>query len=156
MTVHQEDKVERMKQIKKIEKLLRHYTYYKVGLMNLQKQLDYIMPDISAKYEVTQGTVGTFKIISPTEKCAIDRIESKKALILHEEIERYSIIIESIDEAVSELDEMERKFVELRYVNRKTMKQTSIEMGYSEKHLFNLRNQVMDKFLISLRGLLDF
>lgn len=156
MTVNQEDKVERSKQIKKIERLLRYYTYYKVGLMNLQKQLDYIMPEITARYEIVKGTVGTFKLTSQTEKFAIDRIESKKALMLYEDIERYNIIIDSIDEAVSELDPIEREFIEKRYINRMTMKQTAQEMGYSEKYLFNIRNQAMDKLLISLRGLLEF
>lgn len=152
----QKDKTIRVKQIKKIEKYLRQYTSYKIGLMTLQKQLDYIMPNITATYELVEGSAGTFKITSSTEKYAIDRIESKRALMLHEDIERYSIIIESIDQAVSELDPIERKFVELRYINRKTIQQTSIELGYSEKHIFNLRHKVMDKLLISLRGLLQF
>lgn len=152
----QKDKTIRVKQIKKIEKYLRQYTSYKIGLMTLQKQLDYIMPNITATYELVEGSAGTFKITSSTEKYAIDRIESKRALMLHEDIERYSIIIESIDQAVSELDPIERKFVELRYINRKTIQQTSIELGYSEKHIFNLRQKVMDKLLISLRGLLQF
>lgn len=149
----EDKKTRRIKEIKKIEKLLRQYTTYKIGLMTLQKQLDYIMPNITATYELVEGTSGTFKI-SSTEKYAIDRIESKRALLLHEDIEKYRMIIESIDEAVSELDPIERKFVEVRYINRKTIAQTSIELGYSEKHVFNLRNQVMDKLLISLRGLL--
>ena len=148
------ENMSRVKQIKKIEKFLRQYTTYKIGAMTLQKQLDYIMPNITATYELVEGSAGTFKITSSTEKYAIDRIESKRALMIHEDIANYNLIIESIDNAVSELDEIERKFVELRYINRKTISQTSIELGYSEKHIFNLRNQVMDKLLISLRGLL--
>jgi DNA-binding CsgD family transcriptional regulator len=41
----------------------------------------------------------------------------------------------------------------LRYFDRKTVAETSIELGYSEKHIFNLRQQVMEKLLISLKGL---
>lgn len=154
MTQAEDKKTMRIKQIKKIEKYLRQYTTYKIGIKTLQKQLDYIMPNITATYELVEGTSGTFKITSSTEKYAIDRIESKRALMLHEDIAKYNLIIDSIDNAVSELDEIERKFVELRYINRKTIAQTSIELGYSEKHIFNLRQQVMDKLLISLRGLL--
>ena len=148
------NKNKKTSQIKKIEKFLRQYTTYKIGVMSLQKQLDYIMPNITATYELTEGSTGTFKITSSTEQYAIDRIESKRALMLHEDIAKYNLIIESIDNAVSELDEIERKFVELRYINRKTIAQTSMELGYSEKHIFNLRHQVMEKLLISLRGLL--
>lgn len=148
------NKNKKTSQIKKIEKFLRQYTTYKIGVMSLQKQLDYIMPNITATYELAEGSTGTFKITSSTEQYAIDRIESKRALMLHEDIAKYNLIIESIDNAVSELDEIERKFVELRYINRKTIAQTSMELGYSEKHIFNLRHQVMEKLLISLRGLL--
>lgn len=148
-----EDKALKSKHIKRIEKHLRQYTTYKIGMMTLQKQLDHIMPNVTATYKLSEGSNGTFEITSETEDYAVDRIESKKALMLHEDIERYGIIIESIDQAVSDLDEIERKFVEVRYINRKTIAQTSIELGYSEKHIFNLRHQVMDKLLISLRGL---
>lgn len=148
------NKNKKTSQIKKIEKFLRQYTTYKIGVMSLQKQLDYIMPNITATYELAEGSTGTFKITSSTEQYAIDRIESKRALMLHEDIAKYNLIIESIDNAVSELNEIERKFVELRYINRKTIAQTSMELGYSEKHIFNLRHQVMEKLLISLRGLL--
>lgn len=149
-------KLTRKQEIAKLEKHLRNYTQYKVGLMTLQKQLDYIMPDITATYEVIEGSTGTFNIESSTENVAIDRIESRRALILHEDIERYTLLIDSIDEAVSQLDDIEKKFVEVRYINRKTVVQTSFELGYSEKHIFNIRNQVLEKLLISLRGLIQF
>lgn len=148
------NKNKKASQIKKIEKFLRQYTTYKIGVMSLQKQLDYIMPNITATYELAEGSTGTFKITSSTEQYAIDRIESKRALMLHEDIARYNLVIESIDDAVSELDDIERRFIEVRYINRKTIAQTSMELGYSEKHIFNLRHQVMEKLLISLRGLL--
>ena len=149
-----ENKTIRANHIKQIEKYLRQYKTYKIGVMTLQKQLDYIMPNITATYEIADGSVGTFRLTSSTEQYAIDRIESKRALIIYEDIERYNLIINSIDRAVSELDELEKEFVELRYINRKTIAQTTIEMGYSEKHIFNIRKNVLDKLLISLRGLL--
>lgn len=149
-------KSDRIKGIKSIEKYLRQYTTYKIGILTLQKQLDHIMPNITASYEVEEGSIGTFNIKSDIQDVAIDRIESKRALVLHEDMARYSLIVESIDDAVSELDDIERDFVELRYINRNTIQRTSIELGYSEKHIFNLRHQVMDKFLISLKGLTQF
>lgn len=150
------EKMTRQQEVLKIEKHLRNYTQYKVGLLTLQKQLDHIMPNVTAKFELIGGGTGTFNIESTTENVAIDRIESKKALILHEDIEHYNMLVDSIDEAVSELDDIERKFVEVRYINRRTVTQTSFELGYSEKHIFNIRNQVLDKLLISLKGLSHF
>jgi DNA-directed RNA polymerase specialized sigma subunit len=114
------------------------------------------MPNITATYEVSEGSSGTFNIKSDTENYAIDRIESKKALILHEDIAKYDMLIGSMDQAIEELDDIEKKFIQLRYIERRTIMQTSIELGYSEKYVFNLRNHVMDKLLISLKGLLQF
>ena len=121
----------------------------------MREQLEFIMPDITASYEVQEGTTGTFNIKSDTEKYAIDRIESKRALVLHEDIARYELIINSIKEATESLDDLEQEYVKLRYFERFTMQQVSIELGYSEKRIFNLRNEVMDKLLISLKGLLQ-
>lgn len=154
--IKKNDKISRQQQIRKIEKHLRNYTTYKVGLLTLQKQLDYIMPNVTASFSLTGGSTGTFNIESSTEQVAIDRIESRRALVLHEDIAHYSMLVDSIDSAVSELEEMERKFVQHRYINRKTIIQTSFEINCSEKHVYNIRNQVMDQLLISLRGLLQF
>ena len=149
-------KENRNKEFKKIERYLRNYKNYKTGLITLKKQLDFIMPSMTASYEILEGSTGTFNIKNETEQFAIERIEGKRALVIHEDIQRYKIIIESIDEALKELDDIEKTFVQLRYFERRTIQQTSIEIGYSEKYVFNLRNQVLDKLLISLKGLIQF
>lgn len=143
-------------QIKKIESYLRAYETYKLGIINLQKQLDYIMPNVTASYELREGSTGTFNIKSDTEKYAIDRIESKKALIIHEDIERYKIIINSIDEAMKGLNDIERDFIKYRYFKRQQINQIMDTLGYSEKYIFTIRNHIMNKLLISLKGLLQF
>ncbi|WP_018130699.1 sigma-70 RNA polymerase sigma factor region 4 domain-containing protein [Effusibacillus pohliae] len=143
-------------QIRSIETHLRHYRMYKSGIRNLQKQLDYIMPSMTANYEMREGSSGTFVISSTTEKYAIDRIESKRALDLHEQIRRFQLIVDSIDDAVGELAEMEQQFVRYRYFDGCSVKKTAELMGYSEKNIFVIRNQTMDKLLISLAGVLDF
>ncbi|WP_373896366.1 sigma-70 family RNA polymerase sigma factor [Virgibacillus sp. CBA3643] len=143
-------------QIKWIEKHLRSYKTYKVGLQTLKKQLDYIMPNMTASYDLSEGSSGTFNIKSTTEDYAIDRIESKKALMIHEDISRYKMLIDSIDDALKDLDEVEREFVEYRYIKRCTIPQTSIELGFSEDVIFRTRKHVMDKLMISLRGLIQF
>lgn len=142
--------------IKKIEQYLRSYRNYVIGIKSLQKQLDHIMPDITVSYEVSEGSTGTFNIKSDTENYAIDRIESKQATMIYEDIANYQIIIDSIDSAVSNLDSIQKKFIELRYFDKKTIAEVSIELGYSEKYIFNLRKQIMDELLISLRALLSF
>lgn len=142
------------KAIKKIEMYLRNYNHYIVGIKNMKRQLDFIMPNMTARYELSEGSSGTFNISSSTEKYAIDRIESKRALELHESIQKYELIVNSIDGALKELEPIEKDFINLRYFKLKTIQQTAIDLGYSEKYVFNLRNGIMDKLIISLKGLL--
>ena len=145
----------KIQRIKHIEKHLRNYPTYEAGIKAMEIQLDYIMPNMSASYDVAGGG-SAFHISSSTENCAIDRIESKRALEIHETMEKYAVIINSIDEAMKELDDTERLFLRLRYFKGYKMPKTALEMNYSEKHLFNIRNQIFDKLLISLQGLLYF
>jgi DNA-directed RNA polymerase specialized sigma subunit len=136
-----------------IESHLRHYRTYKIGIVNCQKQLDYIMPNITARYDYIQGS--TFYIGNNTERVAIDRVESKRALDLHEEIEKYKIITESIDNAFNELSSIEQKFVDLRYFDRMAIYDVKTVLGYSEdKSVFRIRRHVLDRFFISLNNLL--
>ena len=136
-----------------IENYLRHYLTYKVGIKNCQNQLDYLMPNITARYDYIQGS--TFYINNSTERVAIDRIESKRALDLHEEIERYKIITESIDNAFGELKPQEKDFVEYRYFSCMPVYEVKTLMGYSEESVFRIRRHVLEKFFISLNNLLS-
>jgi len=146
----------RIQNIKKIERHLRNYHTYKVGIKNLTKQLEYIMPSMTASYDLVGGSSGVFNIKSDTENYAIDRIESRRALELHEDIKRYEIIISAIDEALNGLEETEKEFIEHRYIEGMTITKTAMELGYSEQHIFNIRNRAFNKLLISLKGILEF
>lgn len=141
--------------VKEIENHLRHYKTYQVGIRNRKKQLDFIMPNMTASYDLAEGSNGSFRISSSTEKYAIDRIESRRALDLHDDIKRYELIISSIDEALEDLSEIEQKFVTYRYFQDISVSKTARLMGYSEKHIFSIRHSAMDKLLISLKGLVD-
>lgn len=138
-----------------IENFLAKYNTYKIGIRNCQKQLDYMMPSLTAHYE-TNGERATFYIANNTERVAIDRITSKQALDLLEEIEQYRLIVTSINEAMKDLDEEQAKFVELRYFQGKKMYQIKEIMNYShEKALYRIRSQILDKFAISLKNLIS-
>ncbi|MFC4618638.1 sigma-70 family RNA polymerase sigma factor [Camelliibacillus cellulosilyticus] len=138
-----------------VERLLRHYRYYKSGIVNLKRQLDYIMPGCVANYDIVEGSTGTFSIRSTTEKYAIDRIESKRALDLHEKIKKYELIVKCIDDSLKGLTEEERRFVEIRYFDNKPIRYAADVLGYSERSIFNLRRDVLDKLKISLSGVIN-
>lgn len=136
-----------------IENYLNKYFTYKVGIKNCQNQLDYMLPSLTCRYE-SDGKSATYHISNNTEQVALDRITSKKALDLLEEIEQYKIIISSIDNALGELDEKQKTFIELRYFKGLKMYEIKPLMHVSEeKALYRIRRQVLDKFLISLNNL---
>lgn len=146
---------EKKQNLKRIEYHLRNYYSYQAGRDNLNKQLEFIMPSMTASYEF-HGDTGTFNIKSTTEDYAIDRIESKKALVIHEEIERYNIIIQSIDEAYTTLCDLEKWFIDIRYFQQKTIAETAKNIRRSEKTVHRIRNDALDKLNIALMGLVQF
>ena len=121
--------------------------------MNCEKQLNYIMPNITANFDF----VGNSSFIAnSTEKIALDRIESLRALELHETIKRYTCICESIENAFKELKSQEQDFVKLRYFDCEPMQYVTTALGYAEeKSVYRIRRHVLDKLLISLKNLLD-
>lgn len=139
--------------IRTIEKHLNHYHQYKIGIKNLQLQIDSIMPSMTVSYELREGSTGTFSIKSDVENYAIDRIEGRRALLLHEEMKQYQLYIDCIDAALEGLDEDELDFVITRYINGLSVKKTAETLGYAESSVFVKRQQVMDKLIHSLGGL---
>jgi DNA-directed RNA polymerase specialized sigma subunit len=114
-----------------------------------------MMPSLTARYD-SDGRSASYYIANDTEKVALDRITSKRALILLEEIEQNKIIISSIDNALDELDEKQKTFVQLRYFSGLKMYEVKTQMHVSEeKTLYRIRRQILDKFVISLGSLIN-
>lgn len=139
-----------------IENHLRFYNTYQVGIKNCEQQLEYIMPSLVTRYGAdTNGSF--FFITNDTEKTAIDRIEGKRALDLREEIERFNLITSSIENALSDLKEQEKNFVQWRYFECLPIHKVKEKLGYSDdKSIYRIRRHVLDKLMISLNNLLSF
>jgi DNA-directed RNA polymerase specialized sigma subunit len=139
-----------------IENHLRFFKTYLVGIKNCEQQLEYIMPSLVARYEITDSGESLF-IINNTENVALDRIEGKRALDLREEIEKNKLITSSIENAINDLKQQEKDFVEWRYFECLPMHEVKLKLGYSEeKSVYRIRRHVLDKLLISLKNLLSF
>ena len=137
-----------------LENHLRYFKTYQVGVKNLEQQLEYIMPSLVTNYGADAGGSSFFSISNTTEKFALDRIEGKRALDLREEIERFKLITSCISNALNDLKEKERDFVEYRYFDCLSIQEVKSKMGYSEdKSIFRIRRHVLDKLLISLSNL---
>lgn len=92
-------------------------------------------------------------MVSSTERFAIDRIESKKALDLHEQIARSQTIVESIETALEVLEEKERSFVEYRYFHCLPFNEIATAMNQSERSVFDIKKRATEKLVISLANL---
>lgn len=139
-----------------IEQHLRLFNTYQTGIKNCEKQLDYIMPSLITRYEISADTGETHFIVNNTEKVALDRIESKRALDLREEIERFKIITGSIENALQDLKTVEAAFVNWRYFECLPIQEVKIKLGFSEERsVYRIRRHVLDKLLISLNNLLS-
>ena len=137
-----------------IESHLRYFETYKIAIINLKKQLEYILPTLTTRYDFDFDGNHTFTV-NDTEKVAIDRIESKRALDLHEEIKQYQIIVESIENAFQQLKPIEQQFVKERYFECLSMEEVTKLLGYAQaKSAYQIKKRVLDKLQISLSNLL--
>lgn len=140
-----------------IENHLRFYKTYLVGIKNCEQQLDYIMPNITTKFGADNHGAFFYVVSDTTANIAIDRIEGKRALDLKEEIEKYKIITASIENALKELREQEKHFVNHRYFECLPIQEVKSKLGFSEERsVYRIRRHVLDKLLISLNNLLSF
>ncbi|WP_202078268.1 sigma factor-like helix-turn-helix DNA-binding protein [Caldalkalibacillus salinus] len=152
MTVLAKNKTSRYREI---EYHLRQFRQYKVGMSNLKSQVELILPRTTSSYEKREGQHHVNWSRSSTEDCVMERLESQKVKALEQEIQKYQIIVHSIEQSLKELDEMERQFVQYRYFQRWTIRKISLELGYSESSVHALRRQLLNKLDISLKGILS-
>lgn len=135
-----------------IENYLKDYNAYKIGIINCQKQLQYITPTLVTGYSIERQE---FFVPNDTAVVAIERIEGKGTEKLRDEIKRFTLIVESIDRAVESLQDKHRRFVELRYFQALPMQKVMETLEYTEeKSVYRIRRKVLDKFLISLNNLI--
>lgn len=140
-------------EFKKIEKHLKQYPKYKLGIENLRKQLDHVYPRTTATYDLSkEGSSGTFLFNSNTETYGIKRAELGKAL--QEEIDYYEMIIASIDRTMDVLKEKEKLYVQYRYFDNLDNRDVAEKLDCSLKMMYNIRDHFKETAQISLRNLL--
>lgn len=120
---------ERKTYIKRIEFHLRNWKNYKAAVLNLERRME---------KEQKNG-------LAVKERNAEYQIDAEKRL--------YQFLLDSMETAVSELDELERKLVECRYIHNWSMGKCAMEIGYSEKTLFLMKKSLLDKLLVSLAAI---
>lgn len=130
-------KKEKKDKIKLIEYYLRHYTTFKVANDNLQRQLQYLTPDENQSH------------------LSMNSDEKEKIIIIRKKLNETLLIENSIENAISNLDMIEQKFINLRYFRNYSIEKTAQTIGYSKASLYVLRSRIMDKLLISFGGMIS-
>lgn len=136
-----------------IERHLENYHSYQVSIENCKRQLDNILPNITANYELREGSTGSFTFSSSTENAVLDRMQSKDALDLVEKMNVSKLIVESIDRALEVLSPFQQKFVQVRYFRGCSAQETMDELGLARTD--RVRESVLEKLVISLYNILN-
>lgn len=135
----------------RIENHLSNYRQYQTGIKNAQMALDYLIPGYTANYEIMEGKSGYFSFKSSTETAAIDRIESRRAFVLHEDLKLYTLLVNAIDNAMSDLDETEEALIKYRYFEKWNFDQISYKLGYTQRNLFHIKDRALEKLYVNLK-----
>lgn len=135
LNVEKLSKQERKKLVKAIENHLKNYKHYSVGIINMERKIKY-HNSLSKNNEYTHV------------------IEENESDSLHSRLTEYQLLVETIDCALEELNEMERSFIEYRYFDRWSMEKCAQHLQYSNQSLFVLRNKIMEKLIISLDSII--
>ncbi|WP_163581273.1 transcriptional regulator [Gracilibacillus saliphilus] len=131
-------KTERKKAIKVIEKHLKKYNSYKIAIINMKEQLDRIQSRNATK-------TNTLTLSEKIEEQ--ERLESY--------LEELELLVESIDRSLEDLSDLEVEFIQYRYFNKWSIEKSALNLGYSGKAIFSIRNQIMDKLIISLSPIIQ-
>lgn len=129
-------KSKRKQYIKQIEQFLKNFNNYKVAIINVTEQLDHLH----------------MKANSHTKRESYEAVIEK----LNNELKDNILIVELIERSLEELNEIELLFIKYRYSNKWSIEKTAQNLGYSNKALFTIRNQIMDKLIISLGSLIHY
>ena len=150
----------RKERVKRIEFHLRNYHQYLAAIQIIERHARVlhsdILPNITASYDLREGTAGTFIVRSSTEDAALRRIErGAMPPEMAAQKAKYELIAESIEVALDRLNNQERWFIERRYFADVSIVDLADEMQASPTFVYDIRNSVFDKLLISLSAIED-
>lgn len=133
------DKQVRKSYVKNIEKHLKNYKFYLKAIVNIEKQF--------TKFSSNEFSNNSL----PQELSNNESMQSIK-----NKLNFLKFITENIDDALEELNDVELQYIECRYFKKWSINKSALEMGYSDKALFPIRNQLMEKLLILLGSIVLF
>ena len=136
----------------KVEKMLSNYKMMKIGIINMEQEIEYLKQDDGVKgigfdSISTSPTNQTSDIVANT---VIAR--SEKIHYLERIIERNKKDIERLDRALDGLEGIEKTVVVERYINARQWWQVASVAKYSERHCKRIRTEAINKLAVGIFG----
>lgn len=138
--------------IRHTEKTLRSYKQLKANIKILEKENKMLASMIATlpAIEYDSIKVQSSGLGNPTEKDALKLIERR--LKVKNELENTKHMIFKIDTAMSSLDEIHRRVVQMSFIEGKSWVSMSMKLDYSERQLRRIRDVAVYKVTIALFG----
>lgn len=140
------------KYYKNIERLLYNYNMLKINIEIADKQLDELKESdgmTSITYDEEKSSP-THKFHSQTEDTAIRNITVEDLIIKRKEKLRNKL--EILNLLISGLNNIEKKVIEMYYIEGRQWWQVAYEVKYSERWCKHIRTEAIKKLSIGLYG----
>ncbi|QXN67731.1 hypothetical protein [Mycolicibacterium phage J1] len=140
------------KYYKNIERLLYNYNMLKINIEIADKQLEELKENdgMNAITYDEEKTSPTFKITSQTEDTAMRNIVAEDLIIKRKETLKNKL--KTLELLISGLNEIERKVIEMYYIEGRQWWQVAYEVKYSERWCKHIRTEAIKKLSIGLYG----
>lgn len=138
--------------IRHTEKTLRSYKQLKANIKILEKENKMLANMIATlpAIEYDSIKVQSSGLGNPTEKDALKLMERR--LKVKNELENTKHMIFKIDTAMSSLDEIHRRVVQMSFIEGKSWVSMSMKLDYSERQLRRIRDVAVYKVTIAFFG----
>ena len=138
--------------LKLTEDFLKEYKHLKAHVINLENKKKDILEDNNSLNAIRYDTprVQSSNTESPVESEVLMKYE--KVIKITSEIDNTKEIIDKIDRALYNLDEIHRRVIELYIIENNSWKYVSITLNYDEKQLRKKKNEAIKSIAAEIFG----
>ena len=144
--------IEKEDYIEFTESILKNYKNIKIGIENMEKDLEEITEDITSLPAIVYDDMKVQKSVSgsPVEQSALLLIEKKKEL--EKDIEKNKRLIRSIEIGMNNLSPIHREVLQLFVIDENDWRYVCDKLNYGERQLREKKNQAVRSVACTLFG----
>lgn len=131
---------------------LINYRFYLANIKALEESIKVLrmQQDGQKGIDYSKDQVSTYIINNTTESTILNIIEKET------ELQHQKLLVETIDSAVYELEDIDRKIIKLKYMDRRSFgvswEEVAREMGYDRRQCIRRKDKALEKIEIVLSG----